>query len=364
MKIGIATQYYRNYNYGANLQAYALVKVCNDLGHEAEQISFMNCGKFHFLLSKLKEFSLFLFKFGFSKRRKAIRQFNKLIPHSRLYFQNELKLVDDKYDFFIVGSDQVWNPNSLNDFYKLSFVQNKPKISFSASLGRKELSDSESKEFKCFLSDYSRVSVREHSSVALLEEITKRKIDLTLDPTLLLSYEEWDMLSSDFSIKDDYIFCYFLNDNMQDRTIAMDYAKKEGLRIVTLPYLSYKKRICDDDFGDLRLYNITPNDFISLIKNAKFVFTDSFHACVFSHIFRKDFIVFNDKNSEAGSRLETLTKMFNTSERYITSNMSINHSYLKSLPKMKSIYESDVYNKLLKNSYDYLKDLLLYDKPL
>lgn len=350
---------YKNNNYGANLQAFALNKICNNYGLPTETILYCNNNRFYAFLSNIKQFLKSIGKQQFNKRKKRIAHFRNSIPHSKVYYKNSIRLANKRYDCFLVGSDQVWNPENVNDFYSLSFVQsNKSKISYAASIGKKVLTEKQKQFYNSFLKDFSFISVREEDAVSLLDNITEKNIELVLDPTLLLTADEWSTIIKRRMINDDYLFCYFLNESTEQRNVAAEFAKVHGLKIVTLPYLSYRYRKCDDDFGDYRLFDVGPEDFVSLILYSRFVFTDSFHATVFAHIFKKQFIAFDDMKSSTGSRLETLTRMFHTERRYINSPDNICLSYIDSIEKVDFSQDFKDFDSMKEQSVSFLKKVL------
>jgi hypothetical protein len=319
MKIGVITLYRDNVNYGANLQAYALCEILRELGVDAEQICYYDNNCIHKVISDLFDYARsFKTSKELRKRKKTIGIFRDTIPHSKLYFKNTVIKANERYDAFIVGSDQVWNPSWLTSIFKLDFASSdKRRISYAASIGKLELNEREAGIFSGFLENFDYISVREPESIEMLSKFTKKRISWALDPTMLISREGWDKICKPKYIFDKYIFCYFLKDNQDERDIASQYAKNHNCKIVTLPYLSYQYRRCDDGFGDYLLYEVDPALFISLIKHADYVFTDSFHAAVFSHLYEKELVIFGQPGQQSNVRMQSLTKLFGTEERHI-----------------------------------------------
>lgn len=360
-KTAIVTMYHNNVNYGANLQAYALVKICNDMGYDTEVIDFYDGSKVRYVASSFKRFiNSFAKRKELKDRDKAVKGFRDSIKHSKLYCLPDIKKANEFYNCFIVGSDQVWNPDWINEAYKLSFVGNKNyKFSYAASLGRKQLNENEKELFGSMLKSFNAVSVREKSSVDLLSDLYGDKIEWVLDPTLLLDKTEWDRMSErDCKAYGDYMFCYFLGDDLNARSLAVGYAKKHNLKIVTIPDMSGKSRDCDLDFGDEKVYNVSPEVFVSLIKNSKVVFTDSFHATVFSHIFEKEFFVFNQKSSEMVERMVTLCSLFKTEDRIIYKDEQFSEEYLEKPVKIDYSAGKETFNKMKEISLTFLEENL------
>lgn len=362
MKVGIITFYYDITNYGANLQAYALCRWCNKIGFDTEQLCYYDSYGFKKIFSWLYR-HVFKKKYykneNFYQRKMSIKRFRDKIPHSKLYCKNTLVKANDRYDAFIVGSDQVWNPDWINQAFKLEFVQSdKLKISYAASLGRECLSQDEKSIFMPILNRIDFISVREENSIGLLSELTDKKVEWVLDPTLLLDSAEWDEVCSDRFIEDDYLFCYYLNEYQLHRDIAVKYAKEHNLKIVTLPFLSYKYRKCDDGFGDYQLYAVSPGEFVSLIKYAKCVFTDSFHATVFSHLYKKDFVVFSQSGKQSKARMDTLTRLFGTEERHLVGDEAVTLSTIDSFRRIDYTQNADKYRKTKEKSEQFLLNAL------
>ena len=150
-----------------------------------------------------------------------------------------------------------------------------------------------------------------------------------------------------------YVFCYFLGKNKKERRIATEYAKKHNLKLVTIGYAS-KVMVEDKNFGNVRLYDTTPGQFIELIKNAKYVFTDSFHAVVFSKIFEKQYFVFNrDERGSMSSRIRTITSLFETEERFCYGERE-NLGYVESLTDIDYAKPLLKFEEKKKESIDFL----------
>lgn len=260
-------------------------------------------------------------------------------------------------DAFITGSDQVWNLTWYVPAYFLDFVPSeKTKISYAASIGMKSLDDEQKQIFKNSLKDYQAVSVREEASTEMLKEISPHTPQYVLDPTLLLSAQEWDEISAERVIEEKYVFCYFLGDDRRERKIAEKYARKRGLKIVTFPHIANKVVRSDFHFGDIRMFDATPEQFISLIKHAEYVFTDSFHATVFSNIYHKEYFVFERAGRKGmGSRIYSLTGLFESEERFCDTAKKARLKYIENLPKLDYSREFPHFEEMKEKSMDYLK---------
>jgi hypothetical protein len=231
-----------------------------------------------------------------------------------------------KYDKFIVGSDQVWNPrfNRLNEFDLAMFAEEEKRISFSASFGISELPEQykevSTQEFKKF----KHLSVRENAGKDIIEELTGRTdVEVLVDPTMLLTAEEWSKLAKrPKQLKTDkYILNYFLGELSEQRKNEIErIAKENDCEIINIL-----------DKNSI-FYETGPSEFLYLEQNAFLICTDSFHSSVFSILFNRPFIVFNreDINKSMNSRIDTLINTFKLTNRNyegkITSD-NLNHDY-------------------------------------
>lgn len=360
-KIGIATLYYNNRNYGANLQTFALCKMIEQLGCDVEVISYRNCTKAHRLFSDIKQ--SFIRRSGrcpqIEDRNRAIDRFNNTIPHSQLYYINTIYRANMQYDCFVTGSDQVWNPGWINQYLSLEFVDpSKRRVAYAASTGKISLNSEQRLKIKRAIEATDIISLREKESIPSLQELTEKKIEYVLDPTMLLTADDWNDICSARIIREGYLFCYFLCDNENLRKVADAYAKQRNLKIVTLPYLNGAYRKADDSFGDYQLFKVSPEDFLSLIRHASFVMTDSFHAAVFSHIYEREFVVSSSINNEMGCRMVSLTELFGTGNRYIKDHDLITLEILTNLEQLPLQFNRVAYESMRKKSLDYLERAL------
>ena len=213
--------------------------------------------------------------------------------------------------------------------------------------------------FKESLRSYTAISVREKDAAALLENLSDIPVEWVLDPTLLLTKHEWDEICSPNVINKPYIFCYFLGEDMTARNLAKQFADKHKLPLAAIPYLQGKYRACDKNFGDICLSDISPNQFISLIKNAEYIFTDSFHATVFSHIFEKEYFVFERHGKQGmSSRLYSLLTIFNKIERFCDNNNKASLSYIESLPVLDYSKKPQELEHMKQISFDFISKSL------
>ena len=381
MRVGIITHYYNSSNYGGNLQAYALCRVVDSLGYEVYQIQYDRSEDKPFWRDKrniryipkclLKKIYFMLRAMyrnictdreitdGLIKRAVAIHRFNQgMVPHSPgVYTRKDIASAVEEYDIFITGSDQVWHPMAVCEAYLLDFVDGKkfPKLSYAASIAVDVLTAVQMNRYQDSLKDYQAISVREGNAVEMVKSMTDISVEQVLDPTLLLDVEQWNELAVAEKIQERYLYCHFLGDEEQPRIMAKEYAREKGLKIVTIPYLSGSYRKCDADFGDIRLFEVGPPEFISLIKHCDCVFTDSFHATVFSLLYHKEFFAFDRSTVQSmGSRIHNLTELFDVQDRFCASQQRLSMEYIRSVDKINYGKAFPKFEEMRRKSLDYL----------
>lgn len=386
-KIGIATLYTNSTNYGGCLQSYSLCKKLSFMGYEAKQIRYVSCGEpitsristmikrrlvFDYLKDKITAYALKIIEKA-NHSDKSIAQFKssfvnfrESIPHTELIYNDTTLDTCTDFDVYITGSDQVWNigkKQKFLSFFWLDFVpKGKEKISYAASISTKDISDIACNRMKHLLSTFKSISVREQQDREFINALFKQDVATwVLDPTLLLPHEHWEQLCTLNRFNDSpYIFVYLLGDSMAQRKFIISWAKKFGKKIITIPYLLGRYRKCDKRFGDIKISDVTPNMWLSLIKDADCVFTDSFHAAVFASIFHTPFYVFkrtNDSSKQSmNSRIYSLMNMLNTEDRIIDENCTVD-----SLPRVDGINFIDVDKRIetaREKSENYLKNAI------
>ena len=265
-----------------------------------------NCSKSFFLKQKLKYYIKVCLGLIKSKYRIFTKfyKFNRNIKISNFYFykKTNYRKLDNSFDYFITGSDQVWNPVFFeeclyNNF--LMFTSKEKKITFAPSVSVDYVPDKVEEEFKKNINTFNRIFIREKTTLPLVKKYTKNHVDWVFDPTLFLSKEEWLKFSNKKLNKEKFILCYFLGEilNEMQKEIKL-FAKNRNLDIINVNNLSNDKNT-----------KFSPDEFISLINKADYVFTDSFHGAVFSFIFEKKFIIYNRLGKiNLNSRIDSLVQ--------------------------------------------------------
>lgn len=381
-KIGIITHYYKSKNYGGLLQAYALPRFLNKSGFDAKQIKYCfqdqrNIDKSNKesirkkiskLLKRVINFvgrnyhrkEIFELNRVLQKKTDAMKPFqDEIIPHTEEeFFEDNVCKLNKTFDFFITGSDQVFNYSWFRKAYWLTFTS-KPKISYAASMALSEIPSDKIEFTKEALKNFQAIGVREELTKNLFSKLNIKNVELNIDPTFLLAKDDWDEISSKQIVREPYVFCYFLGKNKKSRKLAKEYAKKNKLKLVCIPFYNTKYTFPDMNYGDISLPYATPEDFVSLIKYADAVFTDSFHACVFSIIYSKQFVVFNrDDRGLMSSRLTSLMKLFRIENRFLNNKSKYKIKDVEKLLISPLKFETKDFDELKERSIRYLFDNL------
>lgn len=334
-QIALVPLLYDEFNYGGVLQFYALQEAVRKLGYTPEILyiddneKVVNRFKSEPILKCILRFLLRPYLNARYKIRagRIVKTISKRIDKIIRFKENNYsgtKIFDldniSEYKAVICGSDQIWNPKWARRRCFLEFVpEHVNKIIYAASLGVEEMSNAEKDAFKPRISRLDHVSVREYSAKEILDGFTERDdIVVVADPTLLLTPDEWRSVAHNGTVpKEKYVFTYFLGDYSKIKGYVSDFATNKGLKIVNIPFAS-GERIDNENFGDIKIIDASPEDFLALIENAEYVFTDSFHACVFSTLFQKEFYVFErDGSKQMSGRIQTLLKNFDLPDRFI-----------------------------------------------
>ena len=308
-------------NYGNRFQNYATQETFKKYNLKVETLSnqINNYGKDYTkkkIKNQIKKFIWFKPKFV---RYSNFIKFNKNIKYSKYHIEpNHIpEELSTKYDYYITGSDQVWNYNfmRMSDIDFLTFVPKEKRNSFSASIGVSDIPDNLKEYYKNNFLEMNNISVREDRAKEIVEELTGRKdVEVLVDPTMLLTAEEWDKVSKrPKQLKTDkYILNYFLGELSEERKKEIEkVAKQNNCEVINI--MNKKEP----------LYVSGPSEFLYLIKNAFLICTDSFHGAVFSIIYNKPFIVFErqDKLQSMNSRMDTLLNKFKLKDRIYNSKI-------------------------------------------
>lgn len=335
MRIGIITLT-GFFNYGNRLQNYALdyflKKVINDVQVDTIWYDKDNYNVNSFSLIRALRYCLFN-KHGVREKIKNgtfiydyIREYNMKRFNDQylnlIYSYNVDSSFNERYDYFIVGSDQVWYPSKkprTKEF--LQFADKKKRVSYAASFGVNSIPSKMHSIYKEFLDGMHAISVREESGVKIVKEITGKNAKLLVDPTLLLTKKEWMQIAKrPFWMKENhkYILLYILGElDLVVKNFLKSFANENNYTIIDM---------ADESNGEI--YASSPDEFIYLIAHAQIVVTDSFHGTVFSIISKVPFFVYPRKGVvyNKDSRINTLLSMFglDNQKRNITDTFDSN----------------------------------------
>lgn len=341
--IGICIKYYHE-NYGGMLQALATTTMLEKQGINYELIRYkknktlslivkslprlLNCvllnDKYEGIKKRLGQIRYPVYAHNDAVRMKAFQlfrdnQFSRLSP----VFEGYKALCQGacRYSAIITGSDQLWSPAGLpTNFYNLMFVpDNILKISVASSFGVKDIPWYQKKRTREYLQRIDYISMRENRGSEIVLELTGRNVPTVLDPVFYLNKSEWEEHIPNLrEFPEPYIFAYFLGANTEYRKAVTRFAKEKGMKIVTVRHMDQYIRE-DEMFGDFAPYDVDPSRFLNFLRNADYVFTDSFHGVAFSVINEKQFVVFNRYNDYSSisknSRIDTLCQNFGLESR-------------------------------------------------
>lgn len=312
MRILILT-FHKAYSYGACLQAYATLKYFENKGYEVAFIDYENAyeargrnGKWIYY-SDTKEKLKFLIKKIFFKYdeygKRAYKSFHQMLP---------VVSMDEVHteDIVAVGSDQTWNTNICNgldlNFFLEPFGNNK-KYSLAASTGGTLISEEQKKIVLPLLRDFDGISVREQFTKKQFEKFLPEKITVILDPTLWMPKSFWlETIKSIPQIKDAYILDFVFENTAIDssKDIISQYKNILNLPIYRIMLNTFKARHVDET-----IKGATPFEFVRLIRDAKFVITNSFHGVAFSILLNTPFVFLPVNNNNNQRMVELLQKL-------------------------------------------------------
>ena len=312
-------------NYGAVIQAYALQKVLLN-NYETCILNYNN----KYISQGYKLFKCFnngfnikqFFKDILNLKKEIVRNANFDKFRRSLYLSEEINNIDllSKLNSsaYVVGSDQIWNPdmtNGVDDFYTLNVkLKNCKKISYAASSGNKDVLVKNGNKYFSLINDFDSVSVREKGMKEIIESKTEKKVDVVLDPSLLLSFYDWSKFcGNDRIIKEKYIFVYCGDEPEYFYDIVNDYAKINDCTIIYFGRRDLKNKF---KYRKKSMYEVGPVEFVNLIKYSDCVFTASFHGTALGIVLNKKILLVLNKYQD---RLSSLIDKLGLNER-IASN--------------------------------------------
>lgn len=394
--VGIISLYYKNYNCGGLLQSLALCRAIGKLGTSAEQICYdrgqPNIQTESFrrkLLRSLKTGTFFLslktkvairlhrgeIEAARKYRAETFTPFEKMIPHSaETYDSDNIASALDWYSCFVTGSDQVWSwalagvtdeSESMSKGripYFLNFVPDDvKKVAYAASISCPYIPDKLQPFYFRAVERLDAVSLRERSSLELFPEEIRKKIDVVVDPTMLLTGDEWasTLNLSSCPVEGKFIFCYLLDPSKKEVKDVKKISKILGLPIVMRPNMTCSPVSYDKKLADIPDYDMGPTEFVNYIRNATLVVTNSFHGSVFSILFHTPFFVVKRLSKVSmHSRIESLLGDYGLEDRLlehgfdealVRNHLDVDWTYVDSQLEKNRKYSMDWLKRALEN---------------
>ncbi len=317
------------FNYGNRLQNYAIVQVLRKLNYKP--VNFSKSSRFSYYKNNLSK--LLRGKISFE----SFQRFNR-------FMHTDLKMIKSKYvcdktlegskkvDYLLLGSDQIWNPNWGDEYYFGNFADPKKRIAFVASFGLTDIPEDKKSNYIKYLNEMKAISVREEAGAEIVKALTGRDAEVLIDPTMMISKEEWHAVAKKPSFKIDkkYVLTYFLGEVSEKRqAYVKSVCEKYDLSLIDLTAKNQNKYWNKTD----------PMGFIWLIEHCSLMLTDSFHGTVFSILMEVPFLVFEreDSHGEMSSRLQTLLKKFDLQD---------------------NIFKDEINDNMLKADYSHIPEIL------
>lgn len=337
--------WYGTDNYGSNLQAFGLSAVLNKQGYD---VSFFGGFKVHSFLIKhpLLIFARIINRLNNKKRNSFFnpipyvlsnKRKNRLEKFKHEYFNTVIyqssaqwkKAIMDK-TIFVSGSDILWNPAlgyPTSCFLDFAYYAKLSRFSYASSVGALELPKKYYKAYRRYLGSMKAVGVREESVKKMLEPIIKREVTQVVDPTLLLSKDDWLAFSESAKLSvpisdNGFILCYFVMNDKRYWNYVKSIAQVCNKQIIVLPM----HKLDEEQPYDI-IMDGTPPEFVWLINNADFVCTDSFHACVISSILHKEFYLLRRTRKAENAKYDDFLNRYGLSDRSVSDESEFKYKH-------------------------------------
>jgi len=373
MKIKTITTW-ADYNYGASLQAYALLTYLQKQGHDVELIKFLphyqtrmydymwvnpeSKASRHWITRWIYRVAKFVQRMTTLRRKKVFDEFNfKTLCTTGTTYHSYKELCDNppEADLYIVGSDQVWNvlyEAGRDPSFFLEFVKNGKKASYAASFSYLDIDENNKRRIKASLSRFKGVAVREFQGKDLLQTMG---IESTwvLDPVFLLPLSEWNRLASEadksiYSSSDKYVLIYDFEGNERLKLFAQEYARTHGLKIYAITD-KYPLKYANKNFK-----HAGPKEFVKMVSGCEAFISNSFHGTAFSIMYHKPVFVFNRHRHKVNSRMESLLTLFELQDCIVTETTDFYQKMNKNFDWERI---ENIHKEQLALSVEYLKTL-------
>lgn len=375
-KVGILT-YHKSINYGSVLQAWALQEIIKKLGYDVCIVDY-EPRAYEYLYSifrPLKSYKDVVFNikklplYAILKKQERLfyifREKYLILTNQSYEFQSDLRILRKEFDCVVCGSDQIWNikARDCDPIYFFPVDFSGKKIAYAVSVNDANFDETYSHGImKEWILDFSSISCREVSGAQKISRfIGADKIDTNLDPTLLLTKQDYENIMSEGWINRDYIFLY----NVWSEGDAVHFAKKlsERLHLPVVAELMQRgiRQILKLERNKIIIEkeHTSPNDFLSLIYHARYVVTDSFHGTAFSIIFEKNFFCVNERlsfgNLKNDERLRNILTVLDLKDRFFSLD---NFETIKDLQDIKYNVVTKTRIELAKRSIEWLHNAI------
>lgn len=278
----------------------------------------------------------------------------------RLFTAKDYRNVTADADLFITGSDQIWNPfcGGFNPMMFLEFAGEKKRVAYSSSISRPEFPEEIRQRVKDDLSKFQHIAVREQQSVDMLNSLLERNdIKLVVDPTMLLSRDQWTTFANraeiEFPVPENYIFCYFVGCREEYKDMVEDVKARTGINnVITVDCYGYTQ-----NYGNGYVYHDGgPYEWVYLLSHASLVCMDSFHATIFALKFHKDFVhILKTKPKKSSSNSSQNGRMYDILSRYGILYKLYNKENTEWMKPIDFAHVDEVMNSEIKDSLEYLK---------
>lgn len=295
-------------NYGTALQALALKRTIEGMGYDVDLIEYRRKGE-----APLRKRRVFSEIKKLSRRGRHIPTSSAFYDYKssfQEFYDNNFKYTEPceynqdfqqlcvEYDAFVCGSDQIWGPEWLDGRFFLDFVTDpNRKIAYAPSIGVSNINDKNVAETMAeLLKSFKKISVRETTGCKIVKELTGLNAINASDPVLLLKSQEWEEMLVDSRNDDKYVLIFFLKNNEAYFSSATKIAENMGIKVKVFHCTQ------SEDNAYANIDSASPQEFLTLIHDASYVCTDSFHVMMFSLIFNKQFTAYQKDAGDVMSK--------------------------------------------------------------
>ena len=365
MKIGILT-IHAAYNYGSALQAVASCQAIKEItgsvteiiDYQPDSIMSMYSLDLRKNVGGIKEFIKFIFSIKSRKqKKKAFDLFWKkenCLSKNIYYDSNDLFNANDVYDSFVVGSDQVWNPDIVGDAFGdfcLEFVSDdKNRYAYASSFGVRNIGKEQLEKLNLSLKKFKAIAVREREAKNMLDLNIQKHARIVCDPVFLLTKDQWRNRMIKMILPSNYILVYCVEVDKELQTIIKEMSRRLELPIVDVGYATNPQ-----NYMGMHNDNVGPGEFLYAINNAEYVITNSFHGTAFSIIFRKQFLV--KAHSKRGVRMENILDICGLSDRMVREDDELDKVFSR-LTKINP-ERNDNLDSYIQNSKEYISSMFV-----